>query len=97
MAEENGVEDINGKTKEIAIENGDCDEDEKGTLILKSVNYILTQKICLFFRKKIVDRHNSSESTKQLPVVITYSACRHIQILHFVISMSLQTLGVTFR
>lgn len=31
MAEENGVEDINGKTEELALENGECDEDERGT------------------------------------------------------------------
>ena len=36
MAEENGVEDINGKTKELALENGDCDEDEKGTSFKKA-------------------------------------------------------------
>ena len=30
MAEENGVEDINGKTEELALENGECDEDERG-------------------------------------------------------------------
>lgn len=35
MAEENGVEDLNGKTEELALENGECDEDEKGILFKK--------------------------------------------------------------
>lgn len=34
MAEENGVAEVNGKTEELAIENEQCDEEEKGTYLL---------------------------------------------------------------
>ena len=34
MAEENGVAEVNGKTEELAIENGECDEEEKGSYLL---------------------------------------------------------------
>ena len=34
MAEENGVAGVNGKTEELAIENGECDEEEKGSYLL---------------------------------------------------------------
>ena len=33
MAEENGVAEVNGKTEELAIENGECDEEEKGSYL----------------------------------------------------------------
>jgi len=34
MAEEYGVGEVNGKTEELAIENGECDEEEKGSYLL---------------------------------------------------------------
>ena len=32
MAEENGVDEVNGKTEELTLENGESVEDEKGNL-----------------------------------------------------------------
>lgn len=51
MAEESGVEDINGKTKELAVENGDCDEDEKGILFNKAL-IVFWYKNMFAFREK---------------------------------------------
>ena len=59
MAEENGVAEVNGKTEELAIENGECDEEEKGSylLILQWLYFECAIPRRIFLKYSLCDLH----------------------------------------